>query len=763
MLALPQVTLVCADTLNHALALRAIERCVRLARFGRVVFLTDALPAGLAAPPAVEIVRIAPLASRDDYSRLMLKSLAQHVATTHALVVQWDGYVVNPGAWTDEFLACDYIGAPWYWQPEGRRVGNGGFSLRSSRLLAALADARVVLEGNEDETIGVAQRGWLEAAHGIRFADEALAHRFSFEAAHPVGRPFGFHGLFNLARVESEPEIVAIAPMLTDAIARSPQCVSLLRNCLALQRWTAAEAIAARIVAAGGEHAAEASAARSHAGAARRQGVGVGRNDPCPCGSGRRYKQCHGAAPAAARTATADAVPSTAPPADADTLVRAGMAAHEAGRLDEARRSYERALAARPDHPYAGHYLGVLDFQRGAYPEAIARLEAAARARPGEPDFQVNLGLAYAAANRLEDACAAQRRAIELAPRSPVAWNNLGLALHEQNRHDDAVDAYDRALALDPRFARARWNRAMSRLARGDRGGWDDYESRLAIPELGGAFPDPGVPRWTGDDPAGRTILVDAEQGYGDTLQFIRYAKPLADRGARVVVRTQAPLARLVATAPGVAGVVDPGELPVCDAWLPLVSLAAWAQASPQGGPPDPPYLHADPDLVDAAKARLARVPARWKIGLSWAGNPAQANNRRRSCPLAALAPLLERVDIAWYSLQRIDGEDEIASVPAARALRLPDDRNDFDRKAALVCALDLVISVCTSNAHLAGALGRRPWILLTHAPDWRWGPSGTTSAWYPGARLFRQPALGDWAAVVAGVGTALDRLETDR
>lgn len=185
MLELPDVTLVCADTLNHALAARAIARRRERIRYGRALFLTDALPPGIAPPPGVETREIAPLASRDAYSTLMLKGLAQHVEGSHALVVQWDGYVVNPDAWTGEFLGCDYIGAPWPWGAEGSRVGNGGFSLRSRRLLDALADPRVVLQGNEDETIGVHQRGWLETRHGLRFASEALASRFSFEVAYP--------------------------------------------------------------------------------------------------------------------------------------------------------------------------------------------------------------------------------------------------------------------------------------------------------------------------------------------------------------------------------------------------------------------------------------------------------------------------------------------------------------------------------------------------------------------------------------------------
>jgi hypothetical protein len=260
----------------------------------------------------------------------MLKDLAPHVETSHALVVQWDGYVLNPEAWTGEFLRCDYIGAPWPWAPEGSRVGNGGFSLRSRRLLDALADPHVVLEGNEDETIGVRRRAWLEAHHGIRYADEALANRFSFEVGYPVGRPFGFHGLYNFCRTVPEDEITSLAPTFSDAIARSPQMLSLMRNCAAMSQFRAALALASRILAVEANHA-EAARTREDAERALARGPVVGRNDPCPCGSGKRYKQCHGALGAGA--------PAPPPAPDPDALVRSGADAHRAGRLDEAERA----------------------------------------------------------------------------------------------------------------------------------------------------------------------------------------------------------------------------------------------------------------------------------------------------------------------------------------------------------------------------------------------------------------------------------------
>jgi tetratricopeptide (TPR) repeat protein len=677
----------------------------------------------------------------------MLKGLAPYVETSHALVVQWDGYVVNADAWTDDYLDVDYCGAPWPWGDDDRRVGNGGFSLRSRRLIDALASPEVVLRDNEDETIGVHARAWLEAERGIRYAPVDLASRFSFEVAYPAGRPFGFHGLFNFCRVVPEDEIAALAVQFSDAIARSPQCLSLMRNCASMGQWRAVHAIAARIVAADPTHA-EAARMRDDAGRALERGPVVGRNDPCPCGSGKRYKLCHGA--------LADAPP---PRDDPDARARAGIAAHQAGRIDEAERAYEATLAIAPGHPYASHFLGVIEMQRSEWSSALPRLEHAVAARPDEPDFHGNLGLAYAAVDRLDEAVASHQRAIDLRPHAR-AYTNLGLALVEQHRHRDAIAAYDQALALDASFAQARWNRSLARLALGDRDAWSDYEARLDVQELGGDTAIPGVPRYRGGTLAGKTLLVDAEQGYGDMFQFVRLVRPLADRGARVVLRAQAPIAALMRSVPGVADVVGPDVLPPCDAWIPLMSIPGVLGSDPLGEAPDPPYIAADPARVAAIRSRLAAQGAALHVGVSWSGNPRMANNRRRSCPLAALAPLLARDDVAWYSLQREDGEDQIPAVPAARNLRLLDERNDFDGKAALIGALDLVVSVCTSTAHLAGALGRPLWVMLTHVPDWRWGLDGNTTRWYPTARLFRQPSLGDWASVVRDVGVALDESE---
>ncbi len=751
MLELPGVTLLCADTANHALALRAIERSRRDIRFGRALFLTDALPPGLAAPEGLEIASIAPIVSREAYSALVLKGLRPYVETPHALVIQWDGYVVNPAAWDPAFLDCDYVGAKWYWHEAGTRVGNGGFSLRSRRLLAALEDPRIVLTDEEDTTIGRTFRPLLEREHGIRFADEALADRFSFEAAYPIGRPFGFHGLFNFCRTVPPAEIAALAPTFSDAIARSPQLLALLRNCIAMAQWDAARAIGARIVAAAPEN----DEARSLLAAAERaaaQAPPAGRNDPCPCGSGKRYKHCHGALGAGA---------SPVPPvADIDAQVRDAMAVHQRGDLETAERGYRAALAGAPGHPMATHFLGVSLYQRGRLEEALPLLEAAVAAVPQEAEFHNNLGLALAAADRYGEAIAAHRRALALRPDHAAAWSNLGLALHAENRLPEAIDAFRRAIALTPDFAQAHWNLGLALLAHQDfEEGWREYAWRHRAPEFARhARAWPG-PRWDGADAAGRTLLVTSEQGLGDTLHFIRFVQPLAARGARVIVTAEAPLVRLLATAPGVAAVCGPDDKPPAyDAHVPLFDLAGLLRVTPTSIPVIVPYLAADAARrATVAEALSAHAGAR-KVGIAWSGSRANTLNRRRSIPLAALAPLFALPGIAWFSLQRSVDEEEIAGVPAARALHRLPAREDFDGMAALVAELDLVVSIDTSIVHLGGALGRPTWMMLATATDWRWHTSHADTPWYPTVRLFRQPRAGDWDAVVRDVAAELAR-----
>ncbi|MGE5088824.1 MAG: DUF5672 family protein [Candidatus Levyibacteriota bacterium] len=765
---LRDVTLACIDTANHALALRALAISRRHLAFGRTLLLTDAVPAGIAVPPGIEVVPIDRLASRDDYSRFVLKSLLRHVATSHVLLVQWDGYVVDAGAFDDAFLAVDYIGARWFWYDDAMRVGNGGFSLRSRKLLEALQDPRIVLVDAEDLTICRSFRPLLEREYGIRFADEDLADRFAFEAAYPTRLPFGFHGLYNFCRVVAPDELAALAPQFSDAIAASPQLGQLIRNCIALAQWAPAAALARRRLAVLPDDAdAKTLLARAEAGLA--QGPLVGRNDPCPCGSGKRYKQCHGALGGPAAAPAKDTGVRPPPGAAAASLAQQGMEAHRRGDIDAAERAYRAALATDPDQPLALHYLGVVLYQRGRLAEALPLLQRAATQVPEEPEFHNNLGLALAALDRNDDAVAAYRRSLALKPGHATAWNNLGLVLQAMNRLPDAIDAFRQSLGVAPDFAAAHWNLALALLAHGHYAeGWREYEWRLRLPELGGRVAAPPAPRWQGGDLAGKTLLVTTEQGLGDAIQFVRYAGTLAARGARVVVQAAARLQRLLASAPGVAATVAVGEpIPACDLSIPLLSVPGVLGIDADDRGCAAPYLR-----VDAARRRevamqvamqvatrvgAARREALRRIGVAWSGSPHNANDRRRSLPLSALTPLFALPGIAWFSLQKGEGEEQLQQMPAAAsALALLDARNDLDDTAALIDALDAVVSVDTSIAHLAGALGKPVFILLPYAPDWRWGTTGDTTPWYPTARLFRQPTTGDWASAVAALRDAL-------
>jgi hypothetical protein len=225
----------------------------------------------------------------------------------------------------------------------------------------------------------------------------------------------------------------------------------------------------------------------------------------------------------------------------------------------------------------------------------------------------------------------------------------------------------------------------------------------------------------------------------------------------RVVLRAPEPLVRLLASIDGVAQVIAPDDpLPPHDAWLPLLSVAGALGADATSIPSDVPYLRADAQRRANAARIVSSHSRRLNVGLAWAGNPDQANNRRRSMPLAALAPLFELPDVGWFSLQKGDAANQIATVPAARALVPLAADNELDDTAALIAELDLVITVCTSIAHLSGALGKPTWVMLAFAADWRWGLNRSDSAWYPTTRLFRQAAIGDWASVLREVARAL-------
>ena len=752
--ALADVTLACVDTVNHALALRALTASMERLTFGRVVLLTDRLPKDVRCPPGIDVVGIEPLRSRDDYSRFVLKRLVDHAFTPHVLLVQWDGYVVNADAWENAFTDVDYLGARWFWHTDGHDVGNGGFSLRSRRLLDALQDPRIELVEAEDTTIGRTFRTLLERDYGIRFGGPELADRFAFEAAYPVGKPFGFHGLYNFCRVVPPAELAALAAAFSAAILRSPQLAQLLRNCVALGQWSPAIAIARRMLEVTPDNA-EARMLLDRSEAALARGEGVGRNDPCPCGSGKRFKHCHG-------DVTKRSAAATAGGEAADATVARALQAHQRGELEAASRDYQAALAVFPDHPHALHYLGVIAYQQGRAAEALSMLERAAAYVPHEPEFHTNLGLVLASLDRDDEAIGAFRKALALRPDHAGAWNNLGLALHARNDLAGAIDAFRRSMTFDPDAVHTRWNLALALLHDGRfREGWDAYEARLRIPAFAPARV-PSTPLWDGSNAAGRTILLVAEQGLGDAIHFVRFAVDVARRGARVLVQAQPPLLALFRGVEGVDDVSPLGESPPThDAWLPLLSLPRVLGIDASNIPSRVPYLRADETLCAAIARDLTPYAATLKVGVAWAGNRSNTNDRRRSIALDEFVTCVGGIDgVTAFSLQKGDEDDGGRARGAERLVRLR-WREDFDGIAALMQALDVVVTVDTSIAHLAGALARPVFILLPFASDWRWRTHRADSDWYPTATLFRQSAPGDWSGAVSAVRKAIESLAT--
>ncbi|MCC7218209.1 MAG: tetratricopeptide repeat protein [Burkholderiales bacterium] len=484
----------------------------------------------------------------------------------------------------------------------------------------------------------------------------------------------------------------------------------------------------------------------------------VARNEPCPCGSGRRYKQCHGALAGGPSPPPAAATP--------EALTRQGIDAHRRGDLDAAERGYRAALAAAPDLAPALHYLGVVLYQRQRLAEALPLLERAVAQMPHEPEFHNNLGLALAAAQRDAEAIAAYGRALALKPDHAGALSNLGLALQATGDVDGAVAAYRRGLASTPDLPQLHWNLALALLLRGDYAeGWREYEWRLRAPETAAQLRAYAGPAWTGDARSGQTVLLHAEQGLGDALMNLRFARHVAERGARVVVAVPDTLLRLAATAPGVAATAPiAGPLPAYDAHASLMSLPGVLGITPRSVTVPVPYLRTDDALRRAALADVAREGGdALKVGIAWSGAPGNSLNARRSFALRDAARLLACPGVRWFSLKR-HGEalapDDAEA--AARLVQLPLS-DDFDGLAALVDALDVVVSVDTSLAHLAGALGKPVWVLLSRVPDWRWFLDRPDSPWYPTARLFRQRRHGDWSQPLAAVADALAGLVARR
>jgi len=478
---------------------------------------------------------------------------------------------------------------------------------------------------------------------------------------------------------------------------------------------------------------------------------------------------------------------------------------HQAGRLAEAEPLYRQVLADQPNHPDALNLLGVLAAQIGRFDDAAELIGRACALCPNVYDYRKHLGGAlsekgdFAAAadayrealrlnpdcyishdllgaalretGELDEAIICHRRSLAIKSDNLTAHLNLGLTLRKRGWIEESMASYRRAIAIAPEHCDGHWNLSVLLLLTGDyEHGWREYEwrwQRKNFPTLWPALPQP---RWMGEDLTGKTLLVHTEQGYGDAIKFVRYVPMLAARGATVILMCQPALARLMRSVEGVnqiiPGIRSPAELPPYDMHCPIMSLPFLLGTRLETVPANVPYLRPDPSLTQHWRAKIGAASAgpkigrhkvnSLKVGLAWAGNPDHIIDACRSAKLAHFAPLAG-TNATFFSLQKGPAASQAASPPCGMELiDLTEDLHDFADTAALVANLDLVITVDTAVAHVAGAVGIPAWMLIAAEHDWRWLLDREDSPWYPTVRLFRQRNPGQWLEVVERVAREL-------
>jgi tetratricopeptide (TPR) repeat protein len=443
-----------------------------------------------------------------------------------------------------------------------------------------------------------------------------------------------------------------------------------------------------------------------------------------------------------------------------DAMSNFGLALHTTGRYDEAIASFRNALRLAPDHPEILYNLGNACLALDRVADALSSYDGVLANAPGHVGALVNRGNTLLRLNRPVEAMASYDKALAAMPGHPQILTNRGHALRRLDRPVEALAHFEAALASAPEFAEAHFEAAMTRLTLGDfEAGWKAYEWRWKT----GAFVRHRrpfqAPPWLGDQPiSGKTILLHAEQGFGDTIQFIRYASLLAGRNAKVICEVQPELQPLLSQLEGVTVVAAGAPLPAFDLHCPLLSLPLASGTRIETIPAAVPYLAAPAERVAYWRDRLPAGSPR--AGFVWSGQPSHKNDRNRSIALSRFAALFRNSLIRCVSLQSdLRGEDSEAMRELPDLVHLGGGFRDFADTAAVISLLDVVVSVDTAVAHLAGALGKPVVILLPYAADFRWMRNRVDSPWYPTAELFRQPASGDWDSVIARVGERLRQL----
>jgi Tfp pilus assembly protein PilF len=449
-------------------------------------------------------------------------------------------------------------------------------------------------------------------------------------------------------------------------------------------------------------------------------------------------------------------------PTHAEALHRLGALALQTAHAADAVRLLERAIAIEPNMAEYHNNLGSAYLTVGRNDDARAQCEAAIRLDPAMPDGHYNLGLVLYALGQLDEAAASYRHSLQLRPENPFAHNNLGDLLRELGSPGEAIDHLNQAIALVPQYAKAHYNRSLVWLSQGRLAeGWAEYEWRLQCPDVNlRRFAEP---QWNGEPLGERRLLVHAEQGLGDTFQFIRYLPLVYERCHHVTVEAPAALVPLLATS-GVKNLVSTGApCPPADVQSPLMSLARIFSPTLETIPNTVPYLFADAALSEHWRGELTKF-AGYRVGIFWQGRTSYREDRFRSVALSQFAPLAQVSGVQLFSLQKGPGSEQISSVQERFHVvdlgSAADERlGPFMDTAAIMKNLDLIVTTDTASAHLAGALGVPVWCVLRSSPDWRWLVDRDDSPWYPTMRLFRQKSAGDWPGVFQKMAAELSQL----
>ncbi len=448
----------------------------------------------------------------------------------------------------------------------------------------------------------------------------------------------------------------------------------------------------------------------------------------------------------------------------AEGFASLGLVFHALGQFHRALISYDEGLRLEPENVELLNRRGVALLELARPREALESFDRVLAFDPTHFDGLGNRGNALLKLNQIAEALTAYDKALRLAPKHAQLLTNRAVALRRLDRPHEAMMSAASALVSKPDFAQARFVESVARLTLGDFTGWRGYEARWQVGALASQRRSFAAPLWLGKESlAGKTILLHAEQGFGDTIQFVRYAPLLAARGATVILEVQRQLVRLLSRIAGATAVLANNEpVPRHDFHCPLLSLPLACATAPDTIPAEIPYIA--PAAADIASWR-ARLPQRRPlVGLVWSGERLHDNDLNRSMPLATLAPLLDLPDVAFVSLQHEVREADAAFLQSRRdVVQIGAKFREFADTAAALGALDAVISVDTAVAHLAGAMGKPLFLLLPFAADFRWLRERADSPWYPTARLFRQPKFGEWDSVVKELQRALAQFGTRR